>query len=255
MGGNRRRGGRGLSLQQAVLCGEKAGVYLAEWRKLVCGAMIAILTIGVLPASLLAQDFGRAMLHSDGGAWLNGKPVPGSSAIFPGDFVQTQKKSGAKIDVDGSTITIQPDTLLQFEGDELVLDHGSLQLNSARGMRVRVNCMTVIPLTQEWTRYDVIDADGKVLVVAHENDVKIHYRRVAAQQSKDRGSSDVTVHRGEQVIRSEQCGPEFKPAQPPPADNPIMNRAWVMWSGIGAVGVITCYALCRSGEPVSPDKP
>ena len=29
-------------------------------------------------------------------------------------------------------------TIGQFEGDELVLDHGGLQLNTSRGMRVRV---------------------------------------------------------------------------------------------------------------------
>jgi hypothetical protein len=223
---------------------------LAEGRRLVCGAMLVI-----LPASLLAQDFGRAMLHSDGGARLNGKLAPHTSAIFLHDFVQTPKESTAKLDIDGSSVTIQPDTLVQFEEDELDLDHGTLQVNSARGMKVSVNCMTVVPLTQERTRYDVIDADGKVLVAAHENDVQIHFKHGAVQRSKDVGPSDVTVHRGEQVIRREQCGPEFKPGQPPPAHKPILDSAWAIGTGIAAVGVITCYALCREGNPVSPDKP
>ena len=209
----------------------------------------------VLPALLIAQDFGRATLHTAGGTWLNGKPVPNTSAIFPHDFVQTQKESTAKVDIDGSTITIQPDTLVQFEEDELVLDHGTLQVNSARGMKVRVNCLTVVPLTQEWTRYDVIDTDGKVLVAAYENDVKIHIRQVAAQRSKDRGSSDVTVHRGEQVIRSERCGARAKPAQIPDAKGPILNSPWARGAGIVAIGVLTCWALCRDPGPVSPDKP
>jgi hypothetical protein len=223
---------------------------LAEWRKLVCGAMVV-----VLPALLIAQDFGRATLHTDGGTWLNGKPVPNTSAIFPHDFVQTQKESTAKVDIDGSTVTIQSDTLVQFEEDEIFLDHGTLQVNSARGMRVRVNCLTVVPLTQEWTRYDVIDTDGKVLVAAYENDVKIHTRHVAAQRSKDRGSSDVTVHRGEQVIRSERCGARAKPAQMLDAKGPILNSPWARGTGIVAIGVLTCWALCPDPGPVSPDKP
>lgn len=223
---------------------------MAEWRKLVCGAMVM-----VLPASLIAQDFGRAMLHSDGGAWLNGKPAPNSSAIFPHDLVQTRPESTAKVDIDGSTVTIQPDTLVQFEGDELVLDHGSLQLNSARGMRVRVNCMTVVPLTQEWTRYTVIDAGGKVVVAAYENDVKIHYRHVASQRSKDTGSPDVTVHRGEQVTRDERCGARAKPAQILDANGAILNSTWARGTGIVAISVLTCWALCRGNEPVSPEKP
>ncbi len=223
---------------------------MAEWRKLGGGVMVVVLL-----TSLIGQDFGRAMLHSDGGAWLNGKPAPTSLAIFPHDLVQTRKESTAKIDVDGSTVTIQPDTLVQFEEDELFLDHGTLQLNSARGMRVRVNCMTVTPVTQAWTRYDVVDSGGKVMVVAHENDVIIHYAHGAAHRSKDAGSADVTVHRGEQVIREERCGSQSKPGDGIDADRPILDRVWARWTGIGAVGFFTCYALCRESNPVSPDKP
>jgi hypothetical protein len=128
-------------------------------------------------------------------------------------------------------------------------------VNSARGMRVRVNCMTIVPLTQEWTRYDVIGADGKLMVVAYENNVKIHYRRVAPQQSKDAGSSDVTVHRGEQVTRADRCGAEYKPAQALDAKGAILNDPWARGAGITGVGIITCWALCRKGDPVSPDRP
>jgi hypothetical protein len=227
---------------------EKAGDSLVKWRKLVCGVLVF-----VLAASLMAQDLGRAMLHNDGGTRLNGNPAPESSAIFPHDLVQTRNESTAKIDVDGSTVTIQPDTLVQYDGDELFLDHGSLQLNSARGMRVRVNCMTITPLTQERTRYDVIEADGKVMVVARDNDVRIHYRRVAARQSKDAGSSDVTVHRSEQVTRAERCSAESQPAFD--GNGPILNSPWAKLAGGTAIGVLTCWALCRGHETVSPDNP
>src|SRR5271169_2923353 len=99
--------------------------------------------IVVLPASLMAQSSGGAMLHSDSGVWLNGNPAPNSSAIFPHDMVQTQKDHSAKVDTDGSTVTVQPETVVQFEGEEFVLDHGGLQVNTTRGTRVRVNCLTV----------------------------------------------------------------------------------------------------------------
>jgi hypothetical protein len=217
--------------------------------------MIVVFTIIALSASLPGQNLGRAMLHSDGGVWLNGNPAPKASAIFPYDLIQTRKGSTAKIDVDGSTITIQPGTQLQFEEEELFLDSGSLQVNSGRGTRVRVNCMTVIPLAQEWTRYDVIDASGKLTVMAQENEVKIHYRRVAARQSKDAGYSDVMVHRGEQVTRDERCGEKYKPEQALDAKGAILNSPWAKGAGITAIGVLTCWALCRGTEPVSPDKP
>src|ERR1022692_2671908 len=157
----------------------RVGVYLFEWHKLVCGAMLVI-----LPASLMAQDSARAMLHNDGGVLLNGGPAPKSSAIFLHDLVQTQKGNWAKIDADGSAVTVQPETIVRFEGDELVLEHGGLQLNTSRGLKVRVNCITVIPLTQDWNRYDVTDVDGRVTVVAHQNDDKIHYQGSTTRLSK-----------------------------------------------------------------------
>jgi hypothetical protein len=210
--------------------------------------------IVVLPASLMAQTSTGAMLHSSGGVWLNGNPAPSSSAILPHDLIQTQKDNQAKIDADGSTATVQPDTIVQFEGDELVLDHGRLQVSTSRGMKVRVNCMTVIPLAQEWTSYDVIDVDGKVLVVAYANDVKIHYQGAAARKSKA-ALSDAIVHQGEQATREERCGAAAKPGEIIDADAPILNNVWVKGTGLVAIGVLTCWALCRGDDPISPSKP
>jgi hypothetical protein len=225
-------------------------VCLVEWRNVVCGMMIVI-----VPASLMAQDSGRAMLHSEGGVWLNGNPAPNSSAIFLHDAIQTQKENRAKIDTDGSTVTVQPDTIVQFEGDELVLDHGSLQVNTSRGLRVRVSCLTVIPLTPEWTRYDVTDVDGKMTVAAYENDVNIHYQAAVARRSKQALSSDVTVHQGEQVTRDERCGAAAKPAEVINAKGAILNSVWAKAAGLGAIGILTCWALCRDDDPISPSKP
>lgn len=210
--------------------------------------------IGVFPASLMAQSPGGAMLHSDAGVWLNGNPAPNSSAIFPHDMVQTQKDHTAKIDADGSTATVQPETIVQFEGEELVLDHGGLQVNTSREMRVRVNCLTVIPLTPEWTRYDVIDVDGKVRVIAYENDVKIHYAGASAGRSKGAAFSDVTVHQGEEATREERCGAAARPAEVINAKGAILNSTWAKVAG-GAALVSLCILICRGDDPISPAIP
>jgi hypothetical protein len=228
---------------------EEGEVFLFEWRKLVCGLMIVI-----LPTLVLTQDSSRAMLHNDGGVWLNGNPAPNSSAIFLHDLVQTQNHNWAKIDAEGSTATVQPDTIVQFEGDELVLDHGGVQMITSVGMKVRVNCITVIPLTQEMNRYEVIDVDGKVKVAAHQSDVKIHYRLAAARVSKQAKSSDLTVHQGEQVTREERCGVPAKPVAELAATGAILSSPWAIGIGGAAVVALTCWALCRGGEPVSPAK-
>ncbi|MGA8440718.1 MAG: hypothetical protein WB714_21005 [Candidatus Sulfotelmatobacter sp.] len=218
---------------------------MSKWRKLVCGIMIVI-----LPTWLVAQNSPQAMLHDDGGVWLNGNPAPNSSAIFLHDLVQTKKGSLAKIDADGSTVMVQPETIVQFEGDELVLEHGGLQVSTSRGLKVRVNCITVIPLTQERNRYDVTDVDGRVTVAAHQNDDKIHYQGASARLSKQARFSDVTVHQGEQVTREDRCGAPARPA----ARMATLDNPWAIGIGAVAVAVIACWALCRGGEPVSPSK-
>jgi hypothetical protein len=217
---------------------------LLEWRKLVCGVMIVI-----VPTSMSAQCTDRALLHSDGGTWLNGNPAPASSAIFPNDYIQTQTAHSAKIDVEGSTVMVLSDTVLQFEGDELVLDHGSLQLNTARQMKVRVNCMTVIPVIADWTQYDVSDIDGKVKVTAYKNDVKIHAQGVA-RRSKQAASADNIVHEGEQATREEKCGGVARPA----GKGHLLDSPLAKVVGAGAIG-LTCLILCHTDDPVSPSKP
>jgi hypothetical protein len=220
---------------------------LSEWRKLVCGVMILI-----LPTWMTAQNSAQAVLHNDGGVWLNGNPAPNSSAMFLHDVVQTQKGSLAKIDTEGSTITVEPETIVQFEGNEVVLEHGGLQLNTSRAMKVRVNCLVVIPLTEDWNRYDVVDVDGKVTVAAHQNDVKIHYQGASARVAKQARFSDVTVRQGEQAAREERCGGA---ARPPAADTGILNTTWAKGVGIAAAGAVICWAVCfGGGQPVSPAK-
>ena len=96
----------------------------------------------------------------------------------------------------------------QFEGTELVLDHGSLSVNTSRGLRVRVGCLIVTPVNNaEWTHYDVADVDGKVTVSALKNDVNIDVRSRTPQQAKQAAhSNQVTVREGEQKSREEKCG-------------------------------------------------
>jgi hypothetical protein len=223
---------------------------LLEWRNLVCGVMVV-----VLPVSVMAQDSARAMLHGDGGVWVNGNAAHNSSAIFEHDLVRTEKGNSARIDAEGSTVMVEPETIVQFDGDELVLDHGRLQVNTWRGMKVRVNCLTVIPPAQEWARYDVIDTDGRVQVLAYQNDVKIHYRGVAALRSKHVELSDVTVYQGGEATRDERCGAAEKPGDAIDANKPILDRLGVRIAGLTVIGVITCWALCRHGDPISPTDP
>ena len=176
------------------------------------------------------------------------------SAIFPDALIQTQKGYTAQIDADGTSVTIQPETMVQFEGLELVLDHGSLHINTIRGTRVRVNCITIIPLTLDRTQYDVTDVDGKVHVVAAKDDVKIHAKGAAYRAAKKGDSPDVIVREGEQSTRTEKCG-AAKPTDGVAAEGPILDRLGVKITALAGAIIITCLGVCRDDDPISPWTP
>jgi len=213
----------------------------------------------ILPVSLVAQDSAAAMLRSNGvGVIVNRNPAQASVALFTDDLIEIQKNATARIEASGSAADINAETMVQFEGDELVLDHGSLSVNTSRGLRVRVGCLTVTPANPtEWTHYDVTDLDGKVKVSALKNDVNIDARSSTPQAAKQPEHSDrVTVREGEQKSREEKCGAADIKLRPRiPGIGAIMNSPYAIGGGIVGIGVLTCWALCRSGNPISPTDP
>ncbi len=212
--------------------------------------------IAILPDSLLADDSAAAILHSTGGVLLNRNLAPPSSALFPDDLVQTAAHSEATINSAGSTVMVNPDTLVQFEGSELHLDHGTLQVSTSRQLRVRVGCLTVVPVNPAWTQYDVIDVDGRVTVAARTSDVNIEARGMRLTQgAKGERVQRVTVREGEQQTREENCAAATQAPAYVAGKGAILNSPWVKWPAIGAIGVATCLVLCRSDDPISPTRP
>lgn len=211
----------------------------------------------ILPVSLLADDTGAAMLHSNGSVRLNKNPAPASAAIFPDALIETEKDSMARIELTGSSADINAETMVQFEADEFVVDHGTVSVNTSRQFRVRVGCITVTPVNADWTHYDVTDLDGKVTVAALKNDVYIDSRSNNPKELKEgTQKSRVIVREGEQKSREEKCGaPPIKESGTYAGRGAIMNSPWVKWPAVVGIGAIACLSLCHDDDPVSPSKP
>lgn len=220
---------------------------MPEWCHFVCRVMILL-----LPASLAAQDPSRGLLHSEGGTWLNEAPAPNVAAIFPDSLVQTSAGHAARIEVDGSSILIQPESMVQFQGHELVLDHGWLQLDTAREVEVMAGCLTISPVSADRTQYDVSDASGKVNISATKGDVKIHSH---AGPSRKGSSADSVVHQGEHVTRVEQCGFNSRTNVPGAGTPGLLDTTQAEFAGVVAAGVLICLGLCHGDDPISPARP
>jgi len=210
----------------------------------------------VLPISLAAQETSGAILRSSGsGTLVNENQAPASTAIFPNDLIQTPKSTMARIEVTGSAAEVSPETVVQYQATELALDHGSLSVNTSRGLRVRVGCITITPVHDNtWTHYDVKDVDGKVTVSALKDDVYIDERSKNVEDVKERERNRSIVRETEQKTREEKCAGAYNEDKKP-YTYPLLNSPVAVGIGAGIVIGITCYALCRGDEPISPSHP
>jgi hypothetical protein len=141
---------------------------MAAFRKLVSCVLLLF-----FPGSLIAADSGAAMLYTDG-AWLNGSRVPQSSAIFSGDLVQTRPDSAANIHAPGSSVTVLGDSLVEFEGASLKVEHGGVSVSTSKGMATTAGDVRVAPASiASWTEFNVIDTDGTVRIAARKGDLNV----------------------------------------------------------------------------------
>ncbi len=205
--------------------------------------------IAVFPLSLVAADTGAAMLYAKGTVWINGSTVPRSSAIFPGDLVQTKPDSVANINATGSSVMILADSLVKFEGDAVSVEHGSVSVATAKGMVTRAGDVTVAPASSAWTEFEVTDVNGTVQIVARKGDVSI----------SDGSGSSSTLPQREQTTRDEsrahkkdrQKGAGAAPA----AAGGILNSPYAIAIGAAAVGGLITWVLIQGDEPLSPSHP
>jgi len=214
--------------------------------------MVGCVLLLIVPASLFGADSGAAMLYADGAAWLNGAHVPKSSAIFAGDLVQTRSDSAANIHAPGSSITVLGDSLVQFEGTSLKVEHGGVSVSTSKGIATTAGDVRVAPVSNAWTEFNVTDTDGTVRIAARKGDLTI---------TDDNGT--VTLAQGQETTRDEQSDQSKDKKKDkkrasgaaPAAGGGVLNSTVAVAIGAAAVGGVTAWVLLKSDNPVSPATP
>jgi hypothetical protein len=209
------------------------------------------------PLSLTAADTGSAVLHSEGGVWVNGLEVAASTVVFPGDLLETKPGFVANLDAEGSSVLIQPESIVKFQGTFLVLEHGSVSVGTSTLMSVHVDCIKVEPVSNERTQYDVADVSGTVQVAAHKNDVNITQGGALQKASKESTPpQSATVHEGQQATRDAAgvCGAAPRPGG---AANGLNTKWLEIGAGAGGGVLVLCLLLCKGKKSpnVSPAQP
>ena len=224
----------------------------AGYLKILSCAMVMI-----FPAALFAADQPAAMLYSHGTALLNGNSIARSSAIFSGDLVQTNADSVANINGTGSSVLILNDSLVQYEGSTLKLEHGGVTISTSKLLATRAGSLTVSPAASAWTEFEVRDVDGRVQIAARKGDLTI---------SDDSGTT--TLPQGQQVTRDESQSQDDSQSQTqskkkkkraaamaPGAAGGILNSPVAVGIGAGVITGVTVWVLVQGEQPASPVKP
>lgn len=216
---------------------------------------VSCVLIVLFPFSLFAADSSAAMLYTNGPAWVNGAHVPRpSSAIFSGDLLQTRSDSVANINQPGSTVQVLSDSLVQFEGSSVKIDHGTVRVTTSKGMTTTAGDVKVAPASNAWTEFNVVDVDGTVRIAARKGDVTI-----------TDNTGTVTLAQGQETTRDESSDNSSENARrknrkrmagaTPGATGGILNSPIAIGVAGAAVIGLTTWVLIKDDDPASPEKP
>ena len=216
-------------------------------RDVLCWMMIVF-----VPASLMAADSGVGMVRPYGTAWLNGAAVEQSSAIFPGDLVQTSSASAMKIRSSGSSVTVLPDSLVKFEGGAVSVEHGGVKLATSKSMVARAGIVTATPASSARTEFELTDVDGTVQIVALKGDLQISNGSVTTTLSEGEQATQQDSDKTESTNRSEK-----KQSAPAPAAKKRTVAFIVAAADAAAVGglALGMAELAPSSRVISPVTP
>src|SRR3954469_25525015 len=217
--------------------------------------MVSCVLMVLFPFSLFAADSNAAMLYSNGPAWINGAHVPRpSSAIFPGDLLQTRSDSIANINQPGSTVRVFSDSLIEFGGSSVTIDHGGVTVSTSNRMATTAGDIKVAPASNAWTEFHVTDVDGTVRIAARKGDVTVSDGKetvtlAQGQETTRDETSDTSSDNSRKKNRKRQAG-----AIPGATGGSLNSPLAIGIAGAAVIGVTT-WVLIKSDDPASPAKP
>jgi ferric-dicitrate binding protein FerR (iron transport regulator) len=208
----------------------------------------SMLDTDVPDESATAESGASGMLYAHGTTLLNGSSVPRSSALFSGDRVQTGADSVANINAVGSSILIQNNSQVQYEGNAIKLERGGVTVSTSKQLATHVGDVTVSPASNSWTEFEVRDVDGRVRIAARKGDLLI----------KDLIGT-TKLAQGEETARNESELPKEKKRTTragvtPAAVGGVLNSPVAVGIGTAVIGGVTAWVLITGDEPASPSK-
>ncbi|MGE5081410.1 MAG: hypothetical protein ACM3ND_00720 [Acidobacteriota bacterium] len=161
----------------------------------------------------------------------------------------------ANISATGSSVIVLNDSLVQFEGSRVKLEHGGVTVSTSKLMSARAGLITVLPASTGLTEFEVRDVDGTVHITARKGDLTVSDAKGATllaqgqQTTRDEGTS--------QDDSQAQTSSKKKRKKPvagtsPGASGGILNSPIAVGAGGALIVGGAIWLLTKSDDPVSP---
>jgi hypothetical protein len=174
--------------------------------------------------------------------------------------VQTQADSVANINAPGSSVLVLNESLVQYEGSTLKLEHGGVTISTSKLLATRAGDVTVAPSASVWTEFEVRDVDGRVQIAARKGDLTISddtgttILAQGQQTTREVSDSQVDNHNPPDDNKKKKKKKAAAGAIPPAAGG-ILNSPVAVGIGAGVIVGVTAWVLIQSDQPASPSKP
>jgi hypothetical protein len=225
--------------------------------------LVALVLCLIIPGAVFAGNTGAAMGNFNGDVSVNGRAVPPTTAVFPGDKVVTGRNAAARISRPGFALSLGSDSSAELLGEGARMLNGSVYVTLKRGAVVEYADLH-ISAASEIATVEIVSRKGSERIAARSGDLNV----------SDTASS-MTVPQGQALYAKAMPAASHDRADRNYSSNPapaVTNHITVLglhgyWLGAIAGGIIvggTVGALAATGTypfnsktstALSPSKP
>lgn len=201
------------------------------------------------PGSTSPAASPAGVLYGNGSVYIDGAQLSNSMPVMTGDVVETKDVSAAHIEMTGSTAMVQANAIVRFRNEGVALDRGTISMATGKSLSVFTRDYQIIPVSSDWTQFEVVRSGGLIHISAIKNDVEL---RCGAEKP-------TVVKEGHQLTRpdAKNCGlgDVADSGAATAGKGPLLASPAAEGTAAAVAAGLLGWILSHGDDPVSPDSP
>lgn len=170
---------------------------------------LTVLMILTFATSTVLAEANAAMLYSNGNFSLNGEAATRSSAILPGDRIQTPESTSVSLTRSGANVLVGSNSSVIYQGDAIEVASGNAMVSTSTRLSATVKDIKVSP-AQDSGSYRVTRSNGDITIDALKGNVLLasgkENRTLAEGSYASMPDPDAPQHKGGAVPAASRMG-------------------------------------------------